>query len=479
MFTTTIFRYEWRQLWRDRWIIAVLGLFLLLTAYAVFNGTEKVATRTGAIAKAKEELARAEAKQKSDIDSVAAGLKVVKETWRDPRLLSMVGSRLPRVAAMEAEPFAFVATGQSDLFTHYTRPVLYGEASALGFSELSNPVQLLFGSFDLAFVCIYLLPLLVLAFSYNILSAERESGTLRLTLAQPISVLRWLLAKLAVRFLILTAIVVFSVVLSFLAFGFPVHEHVGQMLLLFGFVLPYMLFWFLVALLVNLLGQSSGSNAVALVSIWIALVLIVPAVISQMANTLYPVPSRIHLLHQYRLAEAAAEKNANQILKDYYRAHPELAPKDSTQTNQYQFWLEYFASLDVVKAAVQPVLDRHDRALRAQQQWVEQLRFASPSILLQTSLNQLAGTAPANYTAFREQVIRFADDWRGYFMPRMFANERMQPADFDQLPAFTYEPPQVRTFATDALVLIFFCAVVLGLSVWQYQKRTAAASLAS
>jgi ABC-2 type transport system permease protein len=185
------------------------------------------------------------------------------------------------------------------------------------------------------------------------------------------------------------------------------------------------------------------------------------------------------LLHQYRLAEAAAEKNANQILKDYYRAHPELAPKDSTQTNSYQFWLEYFASLDVVKAAVQPVLDRHDRALRAQQQWVEQLRFASPSILLQTSLNQLAGTAPANYTAFREQVIRFADDWRGYFMPRMFANERMQPADFDQLPAFTYEPPQVRTFATDALVLIFFCAVVLGLSVWQYQKRTAAASLAS
>ena len=188
MFNNNI-KYEWITLVRDRWIVILLILFFSITLFAVRNGKEKVADRISSIAKELEKVEKIDAEFTADIDSVTRKLKAPpKETWLDPRSLTNIAWDAPRVVAMEPVPLALVSTGQSDLFTHYAKPKIYGEAYTLGFSELSNPVQLLFGSFDLAFVCIYLLPLLVLAFSYNILSADKESGVLKLTFSQPVSV---------------------------------------------------------------------------------------------------------------------------------------------------------------------------------------------------------------------------------------------------------------------------------------------------
>ena len=51
--------------------------------------------------------------------------------------------------------------------------------------EVESPLNLMVGRFDLTFVVIYLLPLLVLALSFNVLSEEREQGTLALTCCSP------------------------------------------------------------------------------------------------------------------------------------------------------------------------------------------------------------------------------------------------------------------------------------------------------
>ena len=60
---------------------------------------------------------------------------------------------------MPAKSTAFIATGQSDLFSHYVEPTVTGDDLSLSYTEMTSPVQLLFGSFDLAFVIIYLLSL--------------------------------------------------------------------------------------------------------------------------------------------------------------------------------------------------------------------------------------------------------------------------------------------------------------------------------
>ena len=65
--------------------------------------------------------------------------------------------------------------------------------------EIENPANLLSGRFDLAFVLTFCWPLLVLPLLYNVLSEEREAGTLALVASQPVSLRAVLAARLVVR----------------------------------------------------------------------------------------------------------------------------------------------------------------------------------------------------------------------------------------------------------------------------------------
>ncbi len=463
-------KYEWLQLSRDKWVSTLLIIFIALCLFAANNGSKKVALRQAEVEASLAVMRAADSDFKANIDSVERGLKTV-EPWLNPRRLNFIGNRAPRVAAMQPAPLAFLSTGQSDLFTHTIKPTLYGESYVLSFGELSNPVQLMFGSFDLAFVLIYLLPLLVLAFSYNLLSSEKEQGSLRLTLAQPVSLFAWLFNKMILRFFIMTTIVTTSLILALVIAGIPIVEVFSSVLLIVALVTLYIFFWFTVSLIVNAFGRSSGTNAITIISFWVILVLLLPAAISQLANSLYPVPSRINMIHEMRIAKSDAEKVADTILSSYYRDHPELAQRDTTIQNQYQFYLGYFASQDVVKKSVAPVLEEYQTKLSAQQQFVESFRFISPSLLLQNALNDVAGTSSRHYDSYRSQVVAFAEEWRAYFLPRMFNNEWMTKTDFERLPTFTFHYGQVdSTSSADIVGLLVFAVLTFVISSLVYRN---------
>src|SRR3546814_8041051 len=59
--------------------------------------------------------------------------------------------------------------------------------------------KLLSGQFDLAFVLVYMFPLFIFAISFNMLSVERDQGTLRMLLSQPLKLPHLVLAKTLVR----------------------------------------------------------------------------------------------------------------------------------------------------------------------------------------------------------------------------------------------------------------------------------------
>jgi ABC-2 type transport system permease protein len=178
------------------------------------------------------------------------------------------------------------------------------------------------------------------------------------------------------------------------------------------------------------------------------------------------------MIHEYREAKALAEKKADEILKMYYREHPEYAPKDTTEQNQYSWWLGNFAASDVINQSVQPVLDDYNEALNKQQSWVNRLRFLSPAILLQDGLNDLAGTSPAHYTDFRNQVIAFADTWRHYFIPRMFKNEKMKSDELASLPKHSYSTANVPShYNADLMGLLFFLTLATAGSLWVYRRN--------
>ncbi|WP_422080605.1 DUF3526 domain-containing protein [Ulvibacterium sp.] len=464
------FKYELKLLLRSRWIQLLSVMLLLLFGFSAFNGRQKVEKRRSDIAAAQKEMRENDAMMLILLDSVEHGLEVSVPYWTVPSSPMALGNYYPRVAAMDPQPMAFVSTGQADLFTHYVKPTVTGDDFTLNFTEMTSPVQLLFGSFDLAFIIVYLLPLLIIAFSYNVLSAEKESGSIRLLAAQPITIQKWVMQKLGLRFFWMAVLVTITLVLAFLFIGIDIVAHATSFLGFLALVLIYMLFWFALAFLVNLQAGSSAKNAVALLGLWVVFVLFVPSVLNQLGNTFYPMPSRTLMINEMRNLKAEVAKKQDEILDNYLRDHPEYALNDTSQSRG--FYHRYMASQKLVKEELSPVVDAYEEQLQKQQDWVGRFKWISPAIIVQESLNQLAGTSTKDYEDFRKQVVAFAETWRGHLIPFLYNNRDFSQKDYPNLPKFVYQKKEASTLFGLVMILVLSAVVYLiGIFIYREQKK--------
>ena len=447
------FIYELKVLLRSRWLQLLCLVLVLLFGFAAFNGQQKIDQRQTVINQAIAEVDASDVTMAALLDSVSQGLPVSVPRWTIPNSPMAVGNYYPRVAAMQPQELAFIATGQSDMYTSYVKPKVSGDDFALNFTEMTSPVQLLFGSFDLAFVIVYLLPLLIIAFSYNILSSEKESGSLRLLVAQPISIRRWMLQKLALRFFWLSLLVIISLVAVLLVLGIDFTTNLTAFFSLLGLTLAYMLFWFVLAFVVNLSVGSSARNAVSMLGLWVVLVLLLPSALNQIGNTAYPIPSRTLMINEMRAKKTEVAERQDQILDNFLRDHPEYAINDTTQARS--FYHRYMASQGLIREELAPIVDAFESQLTSQQDLVGKFKWLSPALTTQEALNRLAGTSTTDYEGFRKQVVGFAAEWREHFMPMLYNNQDFSKEDIAALPSFNYREGRSRVgIAVLALLLI-------------------------
>ena len=324
MILRTVLRNEWRLLRADRALGLVLGVFALLFAYALANGMAWVDFQEETLAAAREGNHERVQALEAELQRIADGARP-SSPFRDPRSPSVLGGASgAHTAVLDPGPLTALAVGQSDLLPYYYDvSIQTNESSFLQNGEIENPLNLLVGRFDLAFVVVYLLPLLILALSFNVLSGEREQGTLALTLSQPVSVRGVVTAKLAFRAILVMGLALGVSLLGVLftgGFGSP-----GRVALWCAAVAAYALFWFTLAAWVNGLGRSSAWNATVLVGAWLLLVVVLPASVNITAGLLHPLPSRVEMITAQREASNEAVNQRSELLARYLEDHPELA----------------------------------------------------------------------------------------------------------------------------------------------------------
>jgi ABC-2 type transport system permease protein len=427
---------ELKLLNRSKWLIILFSVILLLFTFASYNGSNNVSKRLSDIADVKKEFFEKDSVMLQTLYKIKAGENIETPYWRLPSEPMIVGNQYPRLAIMYPESLSFLSTGQSDMYTHFISPRIYGNNFALDYSEMVNPVQLLFGNFDLAFVIIYILPLLIIAFTYNALSKEKELGTFRVIASQPISTLVWLFHKISIRFFVFTFFTSLILVINISIFSFDKFlfnsNLFGLLLLLAG----YNLFWFVLAFIINIKINDSSKNSLTLIGLWLLLVLIIPATINQVGSSLYPIPSRLKMINEIRSINKENESQQNEIMDSYLRSHPEFVQENNE--SQFGFWHNYFASEKAMEEKTKPLLQDYDSQLKKQQVLIEGFRFLSPAILMQQSLNKFASTSELHYNDFKKQVFEFSDEWRNYLIPMLFKNQKFNLDKYDQLPSFKY-----------------------------------------
>lgn len=445
------FIYELKLLIRSQWIQVLSILLLVLFGFAVFNGQQKAKKRQADISKVQQQVKTSDETMLKLLDSVEQGLEVSVPRWRLPNSPMTIGNNYPRLTHMSPHHWTFISTGQSDMYAHYVKPTVRGNDFELSFTEMTSPTQLLFGSFDLAFVIVYLLPLIIIAFSFNVLSNERESGSLKLLASQPISIKTWVLQKLGLRFLWLAVIVLITISIVFILNALNPFAEIMTFLGLLGVIFSYMLFWFALAFLTNITGMNSAKNALSLIGLWILFVLLLPTVVNQLGNSMYPMPSRNVMVNEMRTIKAEAIKRQDEILDNYLRDHPEFAINDKTQDRS--FWHRYMASQELIKEELHPIISSYDVQLRKQQEWLEQLKWISPAMSVQETLNHMAGTSTVDYENFRTQVVTFSETWRSHLIPFLYNNQEFSKSDYDTLPQFKYEQKSYSSVGTISILL--------------------------
>ena len=366
---------EWLLIRRNTTLWGIVGVLVLLIIGASLNGL----WRAGQLTSITEGLNTEEmATQKA--------LKGTVERWEQnpsddmPAVTSpgAVGlSILSHYSVLPSRALAPLAAGQSDVQPNYYRVDGHSAHTFMDKSETANPLNVLSGSFDVAFVIVFLLPVFIIALTFDLLSKEKEAGILAMILAHGQSLQRIVLSKSYSLALILFTVIVGVGFLSLLIVGADLTLSTTWMD--FGLwlmiVALYGFFWFGLALLVNSFAMSSVANGVILANLWLVFVVVVPAVVNVTATTIYPAPSRVELTTEMREASSKAEKEAAEAREAYFFDHPDLSDAGASD----DFFLQVLATEAAVERSVAHLVEAFDVQAEKREAMVSMLQFLSPA----------------------------------------------------------------------------------------------------
>ncbi len=460
-----IIKNDLRVLIADR-VLYVVGLFSLgLIAWGLWNGVQWTSERQRLISDYERKIESELQKQREEAIAYETGAKPMPtSTATPPNALMPTNKAVP--ATLPPTPLSIIAVGQADINPFATSINIMTEKHDLFQKyEIDNPLNLMIGRFDLAFVLVFILPLLILALSYNLLSAEKENGTLALTLASAgISIRRLGCGKLLARFaLVLIFIVGFSLI-GFALSGIDFRD--SNTLAKVGFfilaVASYVLFWMTLALLVNSFGFSSATNAAILGGVWILTVVVFPSFLHVAANTLHPLPSRLEFVSKMREADNQTRSEGERLLKSYYGDHPELLPPGgiSQATAQQRF----FAIRQERQRRMLPEVENFERQLAAQQLLVSRYQILSPPVVMQEILNDIAGNSTYRYKLYVNQLREFISEMQAVLVPKLMRHEMLKSSDYDAIPRFHFREEEFSSVAfrlTKGILLLLIPTVLI------------------
>ncbi|MEM8487577.1 MAG: DUF3526 domain-containing protein [Bacteroidota bacterium] len=469
-----IIKYEGRLLRADGVAGITLIIFLGAMAYAGWMGM----AYTNDVAAESQVYVQKHAERMSEMQQEARAIE--EEMTRDdisldtytwgPRSAYSVGSSQGSLIAYPEAPLAAFAIGQSDLLPAVFKVSVAGVQPAGQTATLENPFKLLVGHFDFAFVFLYIYPLFIIALTFGLTSGERESGLLRIILAQPLKLSSLALGKVIVRALLLAGIVFMGTGLfAWFVGGDAVF---GSWIMWMVVSLLYGGFWMGLAVFIDSRVRSSSMSALALTGCWLVLAVVLPALISFFATALYPVPSRMEYITAMRTETNVARQQGAASLARFFEDHPEIAPVTDEDAN---FAMLRIAQQEQIAEQLAPLETAFSEQLQKQQKFISNMSYLSPTVLVHQSYLHIAGTGSTRYVQFRDELADFQEIWKAHMIPKYFADVAFRAAEYDRLPAYSDESRHTGiSLGSLALPMTFTClvaALLFSLGFIGYSKR--------
>jgi len=342
-----------------------------------------------------------------------------------------------------------------DLFTEY---------------EFDNPTPLSLGSFDLTFVVVVLMPLLMIAVSFDILSGDRERGRAPLIAVQEGHVRSAVWARLALRNGLLWA--VFAIVTIFAAIAAPDGIEAGTRFAHFvawlAIALLYGLFWFAAIALANAVFKRSETVASSLFAAWAVFVFAIPAVGGAIAEASYPPPSRLAYLSEMRQGEVTAVRETAELTAGFLADHPEMTVSEEGVPGYFS---RNFLANQQARARTTPFLEAFNESRQQRSALVGALQYLSPAMIADRAMTAIGGGDVARSLAFQQQAQAALADLSDRIGPAVVARQRISLTEYDAIPAFQFsERSLAATIGQAALPLGFLLVLAVAILLWARRR---------
>lgn len=434
-----------------------LGIGLLLCFFfSVQGGAERIQERQADTAKTLHAEEEEWAKQKSEYEKVYAG--------QEPMPSFGIVNYINAHAFLPPGPLALLSTGQEDLHPRHAKISLWQREDKLfDHYEIDSPMLLREGTLDFTFLVVVLMPIAIIALTYNVLSADRESGRMALIRIHAPSVFEIGLRRVLLRggLIVLGILALLALSLFYGAFTVGLNAQGWLRAAIWAvLIIAYALPWIALALALNTRDIRSETNALILGGTWALLVLVVPTLTSALADAMLPAPSRLDHMVAARQLENDVRARGEDNLSKYFEDHPDLAGDDPVVFDD--FFKAYYAVHRRIEGELAPQLDAYQVARQERWTAVSRMALLSPPALMQSAMESVAGSGHARAAAFQEQVKSFSRDWHALLAPTALGGERIAPEAIDDLPRFEFAEPGI---ASSIALVLQLCALCGGIAL--------------
>jgi ABC-2 type transport system permease protein len=469
-----IISHEWQTRLSQPAVLLSHALFLMCLVYAVANGRAAVERRLDAIALHEVEASEARQRWLSDLRTLEErGQAAEVPAWSGSAMDVTFPSYLP------VSPLADFARGQSDLLPCLGTISLWDPDVRL-FSryEFADPVSLGMGGFDLSRAIVLVLPLVLIAVCFDVLSADRDANRLSLLLAQGARIREMFWRRLVLR---AGEILALTLLVSLVAALWPSDAaSLAQRLPFFAMwtvaFLLYATFWIAIIAVVASGNRTGQVNIVVLLLTWAVLTLIAPASMTSISEALYPTPSRAAYVSEARRIEIDTELAEADISKRAILDHPEMLNGLASSIPDYV--RTAFLVTTAVDDATKSVLANFEDAAERREATLGWVGALSPAAIVQGLFSDIAGTSSARHRSYMSQARALKAEYAEQVGPQIVAGRRLSVQQAKSLPVFQFQEESlsqlVRASARRLVFLGFVVCLLLIVADWRISRAARA-----
>lgn len=473
-----IIRHELKILSRNKVLIVLFILMVAMLVSALWSGSSMVKKQHQTIGKIKAH----EVEMK---DSLITRIRTIERNnmvypgfiWEDPTFAyNTARNEGPKYAIKKPFVLQALNVGQSDVQPWYYKVYINKKQYLTYEEEIENGFLQFIGNFDFAFVVVFLFPLLIIVFTYNVLSIEKEQGTWVLLKTSNQSISKLILFRMAFRFVLFTLafwVLVIPLLAALIGGSFLASSNWWWTV---AFVSLYFAFWFGLSFLVNSFSLSSNVNAMTLIFLWLFTGIIIPNLLQIGLNKAYPIPSRILLTNEERKAiNKYFEKEGQYLTKEVFNSPRTMIRQASIVTPGmvFGYGVIVYKSQEIKDAAAEVAEQKLYGQIEKQQAAIQRFQLLSPALMMQEELSALSGTHWHQFNQFSKDVDTFRKETQRFYYPKMAYDSTYKTftvKDAEAIPTFSAREYAGYSWSNTKQAFISYVIIVCLLLLVGYRK---------